>query len=158
MWIGVINDTEGYVESSARDIFEGVDYILHCGNVGSVLVLEDLSLVAPVTGVIGPKDDAELFPFGTVLFKKWFETGIYLRHQIGDPFDAAEELRGDLDLHKPEVVLFGSGGRAFKGRIENRLYFNPGSCGHPGPGRIRSIGLLEIEGQSIRAEVVPIEN
>jgi predicted phosphodiesterase len=157
MWIGVISGTNGYLEESARDIFEGVDHILHCGNIGTTAILEQLSLVAPVTGVLGPLVDPDYFPLGKSLYNMCFDTGIFIRHDMGDPFDLSKELRADLERSKPEVVLFGSGGQSFRCRIENRLFFNPGNCGRPERGASRSIGLLEIEGQSVRGEVVPID-
>ena len=158
MWIGVISDTRGQVLEQARDLFEGVDYILHCGNVGSASVLEELSLVAPITGVLGTLDDPEDYPLQKVLYKKWFEVGIYLRHDIGDPLNLTQEMKDEFAKEDPEVVLFGAGGDSFNNRVENRLFLNPGGCGLLLDEGVRSVGLLEIEGQSVRAEVVPIED
>lgn len=156
MWIGVISNSSGCVEEQAKEIFAGVDYILHCGNAGSQAVLEEYSIVAPITGVLGDIDDPEFLPFQYQLFKKWFDIGVFVQHAIGDPFNLSPEMKSDLARLLPEVVLFGLGSEPFNARVENRLFFHPGSCGAPSSRHPRSVGLLEIDGQTVRAEVVPI--
>ena len=139
------------------NVFDGVDYILHCGNIGNPTVLEELSQIAPITGVIGGSDSAEVYPFERTLYRKWFETGIYMNHRIGDPTDLHRNTQKAIDAADPQVVLFGSTGEPFNTRIESRLFFNPGAAGRRRPKQPRTVGLLEISGHSVRAEIVPID-
>ncbi len=139
------------------NVFDGVDYILHCGNIGNPTVLEELSQIAPITGVIGGSDSAEVYPFDRTLYRKWFETGIYMHHRIGDPTDLHRNTQKAIDAADPQVVLFGSTGEPFNTRIESRLFFNPGAAGRRRPKQPRTVGLLEISGHSVRAEIVPID-
>jgi len=157
MWIGVISDTAGVLMPGVVNVFDGVDYILHCGNIGNPTVLEELSQIAPITGVIGGSDSAEVYPFDRTLYRKWFETGIYMHHRIGDPTDLHRNTQKAIDAADPQVVLFGSTGEPFNTRIESRLFFNPGAAGRRRPKQPRTVGLLEISGHSVRAEIVPID-
>lgn len=157
MWIGVISDTAGVLMPGVVNVFDGVDYILHCGNIGNPTVLEELSQIAPITGVIGGGDSAEVYPFDRSLYRKWFETGIYMHHRIGDPTDLHRNTQKAIEAADPQVVLFGSTGEPFNTRIESRLFFNPGAAGRRRPKQPRTVGLLEISGHSVRAEIVPID-
>lgn len=156
MWIGVISDTAGHVHDGILEIFSGVDYILHCGEIGDPQVLDTLSQVAPVAGVIGQGDDPEKYPFGRVLYRKWFEIGIYVNHRIGDPMNILRAVKKEMEQYDPQVVLFGHSHEVFNTRIESRLFFNPGGAGRRRAKHPRSVGLLEIEGRSVRGEIVPL--
>lgn len=154
MLIGVIGDTPGVSVDDVASVFTDVDYILHCGNIGDSHVLTELSAFAPVTGVIGRTDSPEVYPFERTLFKKWLDVGVLVAHRIGNPMNipkATEKLIKKLD---PQVVLFGANGESFNSRIENRLFFSPGSAGVRRGKQPLTVGLLEIAGHSSRAEVV----
>jgi hypothetical protein len=157
MWIGVISDTCGTLNPAALDIFSGVDYILHCGDIGDPKVLDDLSQVAPVAGVIGHGDDPDLYPFGKMFFRKWFDVGIYVNHRIGDPMNVLRVVKKEVERLDPQVILFGYSHEAFNNRIENRLYFNPGGAGRRRMRFPRSVGILELEGRLVRGEIVPLD-
>lgn len=157
MWIGVISDTCGELDPRVQSVFGGVDYILHCGSVGDPSILDILSHLAPVAGVIGANDNQTLFPFEKSLFRKWFEVGVYLAHDIGDPLELARGVRKEIEQYEPQVVLFGNTGTGFNSRIENRLFFNPGAAGPHPQSASRSVGLLEIGGRNVRAEIVPLD-
>jgi putative phosphoesterase len=54
--IGVISDTHGLLRPEAVAALQGVDLILHAGDVGSAEVLETLKDIAPVVAVRGNND------------------------------------------------------------------------------------------------------
>jgi putative phosphoesterase len=56
MRIGLISDTHGRLDSRVVEIFEGVDRILHAGDIGGEEILAELGAVAPVTAVLGNTD------------------------------------------------------------------------------------------------------
>src|ERR1051326_6058940 len=57
--IGVISDTHGLVRPQAIEALEGVDMILHAGDVGNQEVLDTLNEIAPVVAVRGNNDKGE---------------------------------------------------------------------------------------------------
>ena len=58
MVIGVISDTHGLLRPEAMAALEGVDHILHAGDVGEISILEKLAAIAPVTAIRGNIDSA----------------------------------------------------------------------------------------------------
>ena len=55
--IGVMSDTHGFVPRQVYDFFKDVDIIIHCGDIGSSDVLDELRLFKPVLAVYGNCDD-----------------------------------------------------------------------------------------------------
>jgi hypothetical protein len=48
-WVGVISDTHGLLRPGVFEAFRGVSHILHAGDVGDAMILQDLAALAPVT-------------------------------------------------------------------------------------------------------------
>jgi hypothetical protein len=151
MLVGLVSDTHGTLRPEVLEELEGVDHILHAGDVGSPDVLQGLRAVAPVTAVRGNMDrDAwarrlrktKVVELGGVL--------VYLLHDLGQ-----------LDLD-PAAAGFGAviSGHSHRPLIERRagvLFVNPGSAG---PRRFRwpvSLGFLYIEDESLDARIVELD-
>lgn len=156
MWIGVISNTEGYVSPKVMSALHGVDYVVHCGGIGTFEVIEELSKIARVTGVLGPNDDPAVIPFERTLTKPFAGANVYIVHRLGDPLDLPQAVKRDIQKVDPRVVLFASNA-PFNSRLDGRLFFSPGSAGRKRPRSGRSVGMVEIDSQSVRAEVIPIE-
>lgn len=60
MRVGVISDTHGVVLPAVHTAFEGVSHILHAGDIGGQIVLDELELIAPVAAVLGNTDTGPL--------------------------------------------------------------------------------------------------
>lgn len=54
--IAVVSDTHGLLPQRVLEACAGADHIVHAGDVGSRLVLDELARVAPVTAVRGNRD------------------------------------------------------------------------------------------------------
>jgi putative phosphoesterase len=59
-WVGVISDTHGLLRPGVFEAFRGVSHILHAGDVGDAMILQDLAALAPVTAVWGNMDGPEI--------------------------------------------------------------------------------------------------
>ncbi len=150
-FIGVVSDTHGYYDPLLNDLFCGAERIVHAGDIGAG-VLERLGQLAPVTGVLGNTDSAELLP--------------------GMPWEAqaeALELRllvGHistmlLSVHDPvaegfDVVVTGHSHRASIKWRGGTLFLNPGSAGHARFGLPRSIALVFVEGGRPQPRIVTL--
>jgi predicted phosphodiesterase len=156
MWLGVIGNTEGHVAPEASLALRDSDYIVHCGGVGTWEVIEDLSKLARVTGVVGPGDDPNVIPFERVLAKSFSGTMVYVVHKLGEPLDLDPTVKRDIQKVNPRIVLFG-GTAAFNRRIDDRLFFCPGAAGKKKGKSARTVGLVEIDGQSVRGEIIELD-
>ena len=56
MKIGVISDTHDFLDPRVKELFAGVDHILHAGDIGTVWITFELEQIAPVTAVFGNTD------------------------------------------------------------------------------------------------------
>ena len=149
--VGLISDTHGLVRPEALAALEGVDHILHAGDVGGAAVIDALRAVAPVTAIRGNNDsdawgrtlpDTEIVE----LAGRW----IYLVHDLGD-LDIEPRAAG---VH---VVLSGHSHRPAVFEEEGVVYVNPGSAG---PRRFSlpvSVGYLVVGPGGTHAELATLE-
>mgnify|MGYP002832857831 CR=1 FL=1 len=67
MIVGVISDTHGLLRPEAIAALQGVDAILHGGDIGPEQILTDLERIAPVTAILAGNRQFALFrQHGTV--------------------------------------------------------------------------------------------
>ena len=65
MLLGIVSDTHGYMNPRVLELLQGVEHILHAGDIGDAAIIGRLSSIAPVTTVRGNNDrtgPASLFP------------------------------------------------------------------------------------------------
>jgi putative phosphoesterase len=150
MKIGVISDTHGLVRPEVYDAFEGVDLILHAGDIGSRDVIIELEAIAPVKAVAG-NVDVDLFH----LYKEKLNIPIgkhvfHLQHIVDNIPEETEEKRENVS----GLVVFGHSHQPLSRQVGNTLYFNPGSAG---PRRFKlpiAVGIISIDDENVREEVI----
>jgi putative phosphoesterase len=147
--LGVLSDTHGLLRPEVLPALEGVDGILHLGDVGDPKILDALRKVAPVTAVRGNIDTegpCSRLPETEVLL---IEGGyLYLLHNI-------ETLHLDPAAAKFAAVLYGHSHKAEIRRHKGVLYFNPGSCGPRRFNLAVTMGYLHIGADgSVEPEIV----
>ncbi|HKF57600.1 MAG TPA: metallophosphoesterase family protein, partial [Blastocatellia bacterium] len=80
--IGVISDTHGRFHEAVVSLFEGVDLIVHAGDVGKAVVIKRLEEIAPVLAVQGNNDTPGLYP--NELLERVAGRTILVRHIFGE--------------------------------------------------------------------------
>ena len=140
MKIGVISDTHNYLDPGIAMAFEGVDHILHGGDIGLPWVIMELESIAPVTAVLGNNDAGLDFKETEII--KLSDTRFLVQHIVnisspGDPVHA------QIQKAKPDVVIFGHSHKAFSEMREGVLFLNPGYAGKPRFNLSRSVAILE---------------
>lgn len=156
MKIGVISDTHGLLRPEVAPALQGVERILHIGDVGKISILRELEKIAPVTAVRGNVDTegecARLPETEVVLVEDASGKGhyIYMLHDL-------KTLHLDPAAAKFAAVLHGHTHVPNFHTKKGVLYFNPGSCG---PRRFDlpvTIGLLTVENDGeLKAQIVPL--
>ena len=147
--VGVISDTHGLLRPEVAPIFEGVDLILHAGDIGNPEVLEGLRTIAPVIAVRGNNDSggwAKRIP--EVQIANAGAVSIYMLHDVKE---LAPEAARDF-----QVVVSGHSHRPSVATRNGVLFLNPGSAG---PRRFKlpiSVARLTIEGSSVRVELTEL--
>jgi uncharacterized protein len=121
--IGVISDTHGMLRTAAHNALQGVDLIIHAGDVGSPEVLKVLRKIAPVYAVHGNMDGGKLcviLPPTEVVDING--TLFYVLHDLGrlDLDPAAAGFSG---------VIYGHSHKPARDEKNGVIYLNPGSAG-----------------------------
>ncbi len=57
--IGIISDTHGLLRPEAETVLEGLDHIIHAGDIGHPHIVPRLRHIAPVTAIRGNVDTAD---------------------------------------------------------------------------------------------------
>ena len=148
MKIGVVSDTHGLLRPEVALALNGVDQILHLGDVGKISILDELNKIAPVTAIRGNVDRegrcAKLPETDVVLIEGHY---IYMLHDF-------KTLHLNPEAAKFAAVLSGHTHVPNFSTKKGVLYFNPGSCG---PRRFDlpvTIGLLTIKDSKLEPEIV----
>ncbi len=157
MRLGIISDTHGLLRPEVFPVFEGVDRILHAGDIGSPTLLTELEAIAPVTAVWGNTDGFDVRRVVPEVVETEIEGFRFLLvhgHQFGMPTPAAINLA----YPEAEVIIFGHTHRPLLTIVDQVVTaMNPGGAG---PRRFElpaSVGIIELEpGIPPRARLVAL--
>ena len=155
--VGVVSDTHGYVDPRLAGLLEGVDLILHAGDICGSHVVSALEEIAPVVAVSGNNDvktDTGAYPQEVVLELAGRRIQLTHRYKVPAHDDHHEALRcQEAGL---AAVVFGHSHRAVNAVVGGTLFFNPGACCKPRFRDIPSIGLLNADQEGIKGEIIPL--
>ena len=148
--VGLISDTHGLLRPQALEALQGCDYLIHGGDIGKPEILDALKTIAPLTVVRGNNDTDDAWacdvPHEAVL--RIGDVAIYTTHILADvPKSLPEGVR---------VVVTGHSHRPVQQTREGVLFINPGSAG---PRRFKlpiTVGMLHIEGNEVRGELIEL--
>ncbi len=150
--IGVISDTHGLVRPEVADLLQGVDRIIHAGDIDQPNVLSLLGKIAPVLAVRGNNDRGD---WALALpLTEWIAIGSHAVFALHD----LSSLDIDPAAAGIAVVISGHSHRPLINEHEGVLYMNPGSAG---PRRFNlpiSLAILELHDGHLKArlEYIPI--
>lgn len=158
MKIGVISDThikspDKLLPNAVFQAFEGVDLILHAGDILIEEVLLQLEAIAPVQAVSGNNDSYEIYTkhgirkLITIDGKK-----IGMTHGISrgkTHMNAYSEFIDD----NVDCIVYGHSHIPHNERINNILFFNPGSATQRRFQPKHSVGILQID-KEIVGEII----
>ena len=152
--IGLISDTHGLLRPDVFTALDGVDLILHAGDVGGDGILDELSAIAPILAVAGntdPPGDPRLVPFRVYDVAG---TKIHLSHghELGSP--TPEKL---FARYAEPILVYGHTHRQLVSRDGDRWAINPGAAGprrfdlHP------SVARLRLGDAQVSVEILPLD-
>ena len=156
MKIGLISDTHGLLRPEVFRVFDGVDRILHAGDVGREEILIELRAIAPVDAVYGNTDGWDLraaLPADHTLEIEGHTIVMLHGDALGSPTPAG--LRHAFP--HAGVIVYGHTHKQLIDRVEGApLTINPGAAG---PARFKlkpSVALLELGPGRADVRLVPL--
>jgi putative phosphoesterase len=172
MKLGVVSDTHGFFDPRLVELLDGVEAILHGGDVGSLSVLDELRSIARVDAVRGNVDSPAL-DLPPSLTHRFAGVQIEMRHKLPVPQSQLEQWANEsepptaqakrkeafLGSFEPatRVVIFGHSHKPCLLVVGGKLFYNPGSAGRRRFSLPRSCGLLEISSVALRATIRLLE-
>jgi len=156
--LGLVSDTHGLFDPQLRELFAGVEEILHAGDIGPSAVIEELSALAPVSAIKGNID--ERYPTKSLPAVRAVEKAgqrFLLVHDAGKPVKPTPAFRELLHARAPTIVVSGHSHKARMEQVGDRLFINPGSAGKKRFSLERTAGLLKITGNKVRVEIFSLE-
>ena len=157
MLVGVVSDTHGYLNPRVTELLQGVDHILHAGDIGDDEIIRELSLIAPISVVRGNNDregPTSLYPLE--VREALAGSKVLLTHEFKLPkrTDGPEMSRlSDVGV---DIVVFGHSHIALQEQRDSILFFNPGAAGKRRFKVVPSIGFLTLEEGLIQGSIVPL--
>ena len=152
--IGLISDTHGMLRPSVHRAFEGVELILHAGDVGGHDILDELRLIAPVQAVFGNTD-----PIGDPLLRESLKLqhgGVTIHvshgHELGAPTPARL-----LSKYPETVIVYGHTHKQLITVADERLVINPGAAGARRFKLEPSVARLTIRNGAPEVELVALD-
>ncbi len=147
MKLAILSDTHGLLRPQVLEQLNGVDAILHGGDINTQKIVEELGRYAPLYVVRGnnDKDWAEEIPQN-------------LTFSLGDVtfFMVHNKKEIPADLTGTDVVIYGHSHKYAQEERDGVLFLNPGSCG---PRRFHqeiTMAVMEIENGTYCVEKIVI--
>lgn len=147
--IGLISDTHHYLDPQIAEYFSGVDEIWHAGDFGSIAIVRELEEIAPVTGIYGNIDGADIrdvFPLEQKFTKDGLD--VFMTHIGGTPGRYALPVKKRLEKDPPDLFICGHTHILKIGRDMEKggmIYMNPGAAGRHGFQEYRTIVRFSID-------------
>ena len=135
MNIGLLSDTHGYCHAKILDFLSNCDEIWHCGDIGSMAVLEMLTPLAPLRAVHGNIDYGEMkkaYPE----FQYFHAAGlsVLMTHIGGYPGKYSPQALKQIVEHRPALFVCGHSHilKVMYDQKYQMLCMNPGAAGKQG--------------------------
>ena len=157
--IGVISDTHiphfKKLPGAIWEHFDGVELIIHAGDLSVLSVLAELESIAPVVAVQGNVEQEEVMlklPIKREMVVGFCRIGVV--HILGDSRDRVRLARQEFP--EAHVVVFGHSHIPYHQEHGGQLLFNPGSATDRRRQPRCSIGLLYVDDalKSVRGEII----
>lgn len=143
MRVGLISDTHGLLRATVFDQLAGVDVILHAGDIGDTVILDDLQAIAPVHAVFGNTDGwgiREVVQERVELELEGWRVLVTHGHELGSP--TPRKLRDAYP--EAQLIVYGHTHVPLLQELEGALIINPGAAGPARFKLVPSLAVLEL--------------
>lgn len=135
-----------------------VDFIIHAGDICDIKMFSEMQKINDVEAVFGNMDEGRIrqkLPRQLSLICEGVKIGV--THGEGSPKGLLERVREEFKDSDVDIVIFGHSHEPLTQRSDNKTFFNPGSPTDDIFAPYCSYGILEIDGASIKTEIVKVK-
>ncbi len=148
----LLSDTHGHMDKSILKYAAQADEIWHAGDIGSLMVTDQLRALKPVRGVYGNIDDQVIqkeFPENNRFMCE--DVDVWITHIGGYPQRYNVRVREEIRNNPPKLFICGHSHilKVMYDKKLNLLHMNPGACGKYGFHQMRTMLRFVINGDKI---------
>jgi len=131
--IGVISDTHGYLDPAVPELFEGVDHIIHAGDIIDAETLAELEKIAPVTAVSGNLDAGKLAKLPREVTGEVAGISFVVGHKRKRLLKRLDQgkIDGYSAAARPDLVVYGHDHIPALEWLDGCLILDPGTASSP---------------------------
>ena len=153
MKIGLLSDTHSYLDDQIIRLLTGCDEIWHAGDFGSIEVSDRLNEIAPLRGVYGNIDAADIRLVHPKV-NRFTVNGldVMMTHIGGYPGKYHPDVRDEIKANPPQLYITGHSHilKVMTDKsLNNLLHINPGAAGKHGFHKIRTMVRFRINNGKI---------
>jgi len=151
--IGLLSDTHAVLDKRIFEHFNECDEIWHCGDWGSIEVVNQLMHFKPLKGVYGNIDGQEIrscFPQHNRFLCEGVK--VWMTHIGGYPGKYDASIREEMYKDPPQLFVCGHS-HILKVQYDKKLqllHINPGAAGKYGFHKVQTLIRFEIESDKIQ--------
>ncbi|WP_418122455.1 metallophosphoesterase family protein [Chryseobacterium sp. PTM-20240506] len=149
----LLSDSHSYIDDRILEYAKDADEIWHCGDFGSLEVIEQLEKIGPLKGVYGNIDNAKIrseFPEANRFFCENLE--VLMIHIGGYPGKYSAIAKKEIGEKAPKLFISGHSHilKAMFDAKNNLLHLNPGACGKQGWHKVRTMMRFVVDGEEVK--------
>ncbi|MDO5105663.1 metallophosphoesterase [Capnocytophaga sp.] len=149
----LLSDTHAYMDERILAHAEKADEVWHCGDFGSVAVIEELQKIKPLRGVYGNIDGADIRrQFPEVNRFVCEQTEVLMLHIGGYPKKYSPLAKSEILKKTPKIFISGHSHilKVMYDPDYKLLHLNPGAVGKYGWQKVRTMLQFEIDATEIK--------
>lgn len=152
MKIGVLSDTHGYLDPQLFSFFSDCDEIWHAGDIGDLVLVDNLKNFKPLIAVYGNIDGIDI----RIEYKEHQRMNrggvdIWMTHIGGYPGNYDKKIREQILKYPPGLFISGHSHilKVMPDKKLDLLHINPGAAGFHGIHKFRTAVRFDIIDQRI---------
>ena len=158
--ITLLSDTHSYLDERILEFCDWGDEIWHAGDIGDIIVADQLKSIKPLRAVFGNIDGSKAradFPLHNRFFCE--DVDVWITHIGGYPGRYDRKVIPEIYNKPPKLFISGHSHilKVMMDKKLNCLHMNPGAAGINGFHVMRTMLRFEIEGDNIgKLEVIEL--
>ncbi|MBC7695433.1 MAG: metallophosphoesterase family protein [Burkholderiales bacterium] len=149
----LISDTHSHLDKALLKHIEAADEIWHAGDIGNLVVADEIKKLKPLRAVFGNIDDADARKeFQKNLIFICEEVKVFITHICGQPTNYLKEVKEILLEEKPKLFICGHSHilKVMYQKQYDVLHMNPGACGIHGFHQVKTVLRFVIDKTEIK--------
>lgn len=148
MKIAIISDTHGFLDDQIINHLQDADEIWHAGDIGTIEVIDKLEQLTGRLRVVYGNIDSQKIRLIAPEAQGFTIDGcrILITHIAGNMPGYNVAVRHYIDRFRPNILVCGHSHilKVINDKRNNLLFINPGSCGHHGIHKVRTMIKFEV--------------